>query len=387
MKKLIIYAPSVADFAMRYVQAARDAGFEPLLVLCKNSGIDIPASVGVEVWIIDGLTREPAHQVATWRSDSSIAGIVPGGEFAVEAAEYVARELGLIRGLLGDPAVLRNKHLMRLAFAQAGVSQPRLFGVAKSREEAEVVAGKVKTYPVVSKPLDAAGSWHVFRSSTRDELLSHMSPVFEYTSSKLTGLVLAGACLVEEYVEGDEFSAEVIVQAGRLLDFFVTRKYVSQPPHFDEVGHLCGVSIGKDATAALSENLERIVAAARVQNSVLHVEFKLTPHGRVVIIEVAGRIAGDHIAALVEMQFGCSLESAMVLLRTGQVLKLSKRQTDVNYGVRFLFRDGGYFSLDYEEILSRHRYDERPLREEFSSTHLTNRVGHEFLIHRSRQSH
>lgn len=380
MNKIAILCPTVPGFAQRYVDAARRLNLEPVVMLYRDAPFDTSGFADAQIHYVDALTGQCDDIVEQLRQMSSVVGIVPGGEFAVEACEYAARSLGLERGMLGEPAILRNKFRMREAFERAGVPQPKRVGIVQSVEEAGRMLNDVCQYPLISKPVDMAGSLFVHLNSNRDEVLANIAPVFEYKTSKVTGLEFAGMCLLEEYFDGQEYSAEVIVYRGEIVEVFVNQKYVSPLPHFDEIGHLCGVRFDAQIEALLADTIERVISAASVNSTVLHVEFKLDATGRIAIIEVGCRIAGDFIARLVELQHGVSLEAAMLALRTGQRPAVARLQQATRYGIRFLFHAGTPLTASAGTVVEQSLYQPpRTPQMQLNPVHLNNRIGYEIL--------
>ena len=380
--KVVILCPLVLDYALRYIDAALALDLQPLFVLTSGAAFDSDTLLGAEVLRIETLSNQPDELLKQLRQDNAICGIVAGGEFSVEAADYLALRLNLTRSMNGAADVLRNKHTMRQAFDQAGVNQPTLFGIAHSQDEARLLADLVQQYPIISKPVDMAGSWYVALNQDQAELLKNVEPIFSYRQSLATGIKFVGACLFEEFFLGDEYSAEVVVENGQLVEMYVNRKFLSATPAFDEIAHLCGVVLPPTLQEALTENVRRIILAAQVQSSILHVEFKRNNMDQLAIIEVGCRIAGDYISSLMELTHGVSLEKIMVALKTGLPLPCQRVQLVMQHGIRFLFEQELPPQRDSSNIVTVAQKLYMPptkINTKLSSSHLWNRSGYEIV--------
>lgn len=383
---VLIVCPLTLSYAKRYIQAAQSAGINPVVVLVRKAKVLIADLGNVDYIEIDSLSKQPLALLELVRSQWTISGVVAGSEFSVEATEYLARQLALPQSFSGDTAIFRDKHAMRTAFHKYGVDQPAVYGIAANARELAEIAESIPKFPVISKPVDMAGSWHVALNHSVEDIIRNATPIFAYTQSFATGLEFKATCLIEDYFEGDEFSAEVIVENSIIEDVFITRKFVSRPPSFDEIAHCVGVQLSESVHLRLMTNIRGVLNAAGVQNAILHVEFKTNATGEMIIIEVGCRVAGDFISDLVEMQHAINLEQRMVELKTRTSTTLSKKTKVGNFGIRFLFSDQKRPDLAPAKLIRSETYnDGRTAEDALSKTHLSRRVGYE-IVHTERVS-
>jgi biotin carboxylase len=172
------------------------------------------------------------------------------------------------------------------------------------------------TFPVIVKPVDMAMSLFVRKCNKPREIEQNLTEIFAFRRSRLTNYPFTAAGLIEECVDGPEYSLEALIEDGRLMRRFLTQKFVSPPPGCYEVGHISGSDLPVRHAALLDDTCQRIAACWGMRHGVMHVEFKMTDT-QVWIIEAAARPAGDHIPELVEACHGVSLEEAFMRLRAG----------------------------------------------------------------------
>ncbi|MFJ7095851.1 ATP-grasp domain-containing protein [Streptomyces mirabilis] len=151
-------------------------------------------------------------------------GVVPASEFGVEAADELARGLGL-RG--NDPALSsarRDKFLMMEALTKAGVRTSRQCRSGNVGElldwwRAEGIGR------VVVKPLDSAGSDDVYTCDTEQEVVEAFESVMGKTNLMLR---VNDAVLIQEYLAGDEYIVNTVSRDGThwFTDAWISRKEV-----------------------------------------------------------------------------------------------------------------------------------------------------------------
>jgi hypothetical protein len=104
--------------------------------------------------------------------------------------------------------------------------------------------------------------------------------------------------LVEEFVTGEEFSAEGLLIGRRVEVLSFTRKRTGAG--FVETGHRTPSGLTPAVAASARETVARALTAVGVTHGIVHVEFWVTGEGRVVLGELHVRAGGDFIHLLVE---------------------------------------------------------------------------------------
>ena len=258
------------------------------------------------------------------------AGVVCYNEGALTVADEIARLLGLPRLSRFDAESFRHKDRMRVAWEAASVPGPR-FRVIHGQADVRVLS--TWRFPVVLKPAAMMGSKGVIRVDTPEEAYRALPGVLAadidiplggelWTLSEAFNL--PAVALAEEYVPGPEYSAEGVVIGGQYQLLGLTCKILTEEPYFDEVGHVF-------PAPALPEGLEGQVAgvlgrahtALGMLNAVTHCEFRVAS-GRIVLMELNARLAGDYIPMLVDEVLGTDMTDLMArcaasLLTTGEV--------------------------------------------------------------------
>lgn len=264
--------------------------------------------------------------------------IVPGFEYCVDVVATVASSLGLPHLSMSAATLARNKFACRERLKAAGLKVPR-YALIRDQSEVQRAAHQVG-FSAVIKPADGGGSLMVRRVDSLDELHSAVGD-FEVGVTDVDHYV-GPPFLLEEFLEGHEFSVEGYVDHGRPHVAAVTEKQVAGSPYFIEMGHVVEAPLGDEERMVLVTYIEQVVLAVGLGLGVFHAEVRITDRGPV-LIEINCRLGGGRIPRLVELTKGLSLAATM--LRSYIGLECPARAEPLNSrhgiaGVRFLTSQG-----------------------------------------------
>lgn len=210
-----------------------------------------------------------------------------------------------------------DKGEMIRAFEREGVAHP-WYHIVRDESELRALLPRL-TYPLVMKPTDNAGNRGVCYINSRDELLQ------EYAYSRENAR--EGRVILEEYMEGEEVSVEVIVYRGQVHILAVTDKLTLGRPYFVEVGHAEPSEKDAATLAAIRRLTERAVKAVGIDNSPAHVEIMVTPTGPK-MVELGARMGGDCITThLVPLSTGIDMIEATLRLALGEEPDLTPKRS------------------------------------------------------------
>ncbi|MEU3730673.1 ATP-grasp domain-containing protein [Streptomyces sp. NPDC033538] len=276
------------------------------------------------------------RRVRALHAETPLRAVLPGFEHFVPLAAHAAAALGL-PGI--DPAgvtPLRHKHRMRRAVEAAGLDQPRYRTVSCERSAA---AAYTELGPVcVVKPVDQSGSLAVRRvASPREARLAFRAAL---RSGDRFGVPGAGLVLVEEYVEGAEYSVEGYVEDGRVHVLGVTEKLLGAEPHFVEVGHIVPALLEPGTAAEIERYVTGVLHAVALRTGPFHAELRMSERGPL-LMEVAARLPGDRIPDLLRMACGHDLYEIMLRCYLGLPgpAPVAPR-TGARAGIRYFLRPG-----------------------------------------------
>ncbi|MEO3809602.1 ATP-grasp domain-containing protein [Sphaerisporangium sp. B11E5] len=269
---------------------------------------------------------------------SPLAAVLPGCDFYVATTARLAARLGLPGLPVATVDAVRNKARMRERVAAAGLRTPR-FAEASTLDELRAAAEHVG-FPSVVKPVESSGSIHVSRADDWAELAAAYTALAEDPELDL-GRPMGHTVVVEQYVEGEEISADGYVEDGRVTVVAITEKVLGAEPRFVELGHLTPADLPDDVAREVISYTGRVVRALNVTAGPFHCELRLSGDGPV-LIELGARLPGDGIPELIRHVTGTDLAAVMLAAGLGvgaAALPAFGRPTAPNAAVRFFTAD------------------------------------------------
>lgn len=269
------------------------------------------------------------------------AGLLTWDETALEVTAAAAEKLGMRHMSTTAAHHCRDKYTMRFLLADAGIASAR-YRLVRSATEA-VEAGAEFGLPVVVKPRALAGSVGVTFAASA----ASVREAFELADqATFATLPTDGGVLVEEYLDGQEFSVDSVVFDGVTTCVQIALKRLGFPPYFEEVGHLVAGFADQPWAAGVEELVTRAHEVLGVEWGVTHTEVRLTSSGPR-MIELNGRLGGDFIPLIGTLSSGVDLVLAAADIAFGVSPDLTP-QHDRAVEVRFLYpqRDGVMRSID-----------------------------------------
>lgn len=314
----------------------------PAIKTAKRLGIEVivadmnPSAVGFKenniTKLIISTTDTPA--VIKAAKTHAIDGIMTlASDVPMPTVAAVCQELGL-PGISPQTALnATNKAEMRQCFKKNKAPIPDFY-VVRSVDEF-IQAAQNFSDAFVVKPADNSGNRGIkLIKAAHNE--GELAKAFEY-SSKYTR---DGRVLLEEYMDGDEFSVETISINGKCHVIQITDKITSGAPYFVELGHTQPSRYDSEVKAQIADAACAGVKALGIDNGPSHAEIKLTSKGAK-IVEIGARLGGGCITShLVPLSTGVNMVEACIHIALGETPDLKPK---FNHGaaIRFLMPEPG----------------------------------------------
>jgi biotin carboxylase len=280
------------------LRAARRRGLEVI-------GADAnPAAIGVQH--CDRFAEVSTHDVGGLcdlvRRAGAGAIATTGSEVALKATAHAAERLGL--PFYADPETVRrcqDKDAMRSAYSAEGLAVPS-FARCEALEPARSFA-RARGFPLVVKPARGWGQRGVARVEDEAELAHAFDEAQRHSAS--AGLPVV---VVEEWIEGREYSVNGWVEDGRLASYCVTER-ITVPGR-----RPLGVMIAEVYPSGLNdEDCARVIGEARRGARALghlrgpcYSQVALGPRG-CFLLETAARLGGGFDADVTKLASGVDL--------------------------------------------------------------------------------
>lgn len=300
MKKLAIIGAN--DFQNQLILKAKDRGIETH-VFAWECG-DVGEKTADHFYPISITEKE---EILEKCKEIQIDGIVSiASDLAAITVNYVAEKMGLTGNGIDSSLIATNKYLMRKTFEKNGDPSPKNY---RSDELNEENIAKL-SFPVIVKPVDRSGSRGITKVQDKSELTDAIQIAEELSFDK--------KAMVEEFVEGDEYSVEYISYQGKHYFLATTKKFTTGAPHFIETGHIEPADLDKEIVKKVKFIVEHALDSLMIKNGASHSELKIDKKGNIVLIEIGGRMGGDCIGSdLVQISTGYDFVNMVIDVALG----------------------------------------------------------------------
>lgn len=215
-----------------------------------------------------------------------------------------------------------DKFQMKQRFLDGGVpcAKGRL---VKSAEELNDFV-----YPVIVKPRDNSGSRGVKLCRNEKEVQAAIDEALPFSH--------LDTVLVEEYIEGQEYSIEGLHYNGRNEVIQFTEKTTTEFPYNVELAHKQPANLTDGQKEAIRTVIDKIGNCMHFENCPSHTELKINDRG-VFVIETSPRLGGGNITShLVPLSTGINMEDQLLNMALGEVVDTTTGRKEMASGVKFL---------------------------------------------------
>lgn len=210
---------------------------------------------------------------------------------------------------------------------------------AQGRLISKVEEAEGLVFPVIVKPRDNSGSRGVKLCRNTEELKVSIEEALE--NSKLDTV------LVEEFIEGPEYSIESLHYDGKSEVIQFTEKKTTEFPYNVELGHKQPANFTEKQKKAIREIVAKIGKAMKFVNCPSHTELKINDRG-IFVIETSPRLGGDYITStLTPLSTGINLEDQLLHISLGEPVDTQTGRVEKASGVHFFcFPEGRVEKID-----------------------------------------
>lgn len=275
------------------------------------SVIDAAHELGAKVVTCDYLPHNYAHTFSDQYINASIVdneavlaaakeckadGIMSfAADPGVVAASYAAEKLGLpFQGSYEAVSILQDKECYRAFLRDNGFNCPEL-RIYHSVEEAMAEADDI-AYPVIAKPVDAAGSKGCSRVDGPEDLRKAVECAL--------GFSRGGRCIVEQFLEkeGDSSDADGFVAGGSFTCVSFTSQLFDPavPNPYTPAAYTMPASMPEWAQKELVSELQRLADLLGLRDGVFNIETRVATDGKAYIMESSPRGGGNRLCEMLK---------------------------------------------------------------------------------------
>ena len=266
-------------------------------------------------------------------SPEGLAAVFTAGTDFSASVSYVCEKLGLPAHNYQSAVNASVKTVMRQCFKDAGVPSPAFVRVSKedlSHCEPQTKQSILDTvlaqmsFPLVVKPVDNMGARGCRMVRNNIEFLPALKAAVECSRT--------GYAIVEEYMEGPEYSIDALVQNGSFTVTGFAIRHIKYEPYFIEVGHTMPAVLDKKIHDELISVFALGAKALGLTTGAAKADIKYTKKGPM-IGEIAGRLSGGYMSGWTyPYASDLNLTKQGILIAAGrEPADLIKRRKPVDY--------------------------------------------------------
>ncbi|MDR2741485.1 MAG: ATP-grasp domain-containing protein [Treponema sp.] len=238
---------------------------------------------------IDLKDKEGIEELArSLQKGGRLGGVMTAGTDFSATVAWVAERLGL-PGIPYEAALnASDKERMRLCFHAGGIPAPR-FVILRNPPGRDF--SLPFSYPAVVKPVDNMGGRGCRRIDSPADLEAAVPGALRFSRS--------GRVIVEEYLDGPEFSVDALVFRGEIVICGLADRHIFFPPYFIEMGHTMPAALdagsAEDLLEAFKAGVRSLGLAGKDSFGAAKGDLKLTSRGPR-IGEIAARLSGGYMS-------------------------------------------------------------------------------------------
>ncbi|MDR2071151.1 MAG: ATP-grasp domain-containing protein [Treponema sp.] len=222
------------------------------------------------------------------QKEGRLGGVMTAGTDFSATVAWVAQRLGL-PGIPYEAALnASDKERMRRCFHAAGIPAPQ-FVVLQAPPGGDF--SLPFSFPAVVKPVDNMGGRGCRRVDSREDLEAAVPGALRFSRS--------GRVIVEEYLDGPEFSVDALVYQGKITICGLADRHIFFPPYFIEMGHTMPAALDPASAdtllGAFKDGVRALGLAGGDSFGAAKGDLKLTSQGPR-IGEIAARLSGGYMS-------------------------------------------------------------------------------------------
>lgn len=299
-----------------YLERALTKGYA--VYFLTNQPLRYPFLNKFDVALIFIDTSDIEKLITFCKNIKNLVAILSSSEFYIEIASQVARKFGLFSSDAQAVCDCRNKFTLFNKLSAGNIQVPKTI-LLKSSQEIHQDAEKL-SFPIICKPHFGTGSIGVKLCKTQDEFIEHANNLLAAPIDSRER-VKKNAVLAQEYIDGDEYSVEIIGTEKGFINLGITKKYLGPEPNFLEIGHDFPSVLATKLSKCIISEVYQALSAVKLIYGPTHVEVRVK-NNQVFIIEINPRLAGGMIPALIEESYNIDLLGAIIDLYANKAIEL-----------------------------------------------------------------
>lgn len=312
MKNLVIIGAS--ELQLPLIERANDLGYSTHVFAWRDGAVGLDKMA--RFYDIDIKDVDKIYNIVKGLNPVGVCTIA--SDLANITVHKLASRLNLPHNSEHCLKVSTNKYAMRKELYNHKILCPKF--LITDTDEIDI---QNMNFPIIVKPTDRSGSRAITKVKDSSELKEAIIRARDISFEK--------RAIVEEYIEGDEYSAECISQNGVHYLLNITKKFTTGSPHFIETGHLEPAGLSDEDIGKIRDTIFKALDALDIKLGASHSEFKYSREDKIVhIIEIGSRMGGDFIgSSLVRFSTGYDYLKMVIDCAVGNDILVKKTLSPV----------------------------------------------------------
>lgn len=270
------------------ILSAKELGFNTVVIDADEKACSIP--LADEFRKIDLKDKEGIFSFAKeLKERNGLKAVFTAGTDFSASVSFVCEKMNLPSHSYEAALNASDKTRMRSCFKENNVPSPKYFRISQKEYDnnlLEKILSEIE-YPFVVKPVDNMGARGCRMVRSEEEFDSAISIAINTSRT--------GFAIVEEYMEGPEFSIDALVYNGSMTITGFAERHIYYPPYFIEMGHTMPAVLPEDQRNQLISVFALGVKALGLTTGAAKADIKWTKKGPM-IGEIAGRLSGGYMS-------------------------------------------------------------------------------------------
>ena len=306
MKTLLILGGGIAQLGL--IKTAKSMGHKVIVVGING---DYPGyQIADKVYYVDIFDKEAVLKVALKESIDGVC--MACSDFALSTLGYINDKLGLM-GLTEQCADnSSDKFKMKKLLKEGNVPTPK-FDVLKNDTDVDKVVSEL-SFPVIVKAVDLHGSRGIYICKEERDLKENYKKSIKESRHNY--------CIVEEFLEGEEFGTQAFVQNGKVLFVIAHGDIIKHSNNCNvPIGHYMPLYCNNDSrNEEIRVVVEKSIYAMGFDNCAVNVDL-IEKDGKPYVIELTGRAGANSLPELMSKYLGFNYYEMIITNALGNSVK------------------------------------------------------------------
>ena len=277
------------------------------------------------------------EKILALAKERKIEGILTTSDYPVNIVAKAAEALNLKAMPVKVAELCTNKYLQREFFKTNGIKTPNFKLIGNTND-----LRTISHFPSIIKPVDSSASRGVKKVNNYNELIEQYNIAIRFSRE--------AKVIVEDYIDGCEFSVETYTQHGETTIVAITEKLTKgeEKGFFVEDTHIIPARVTSAGKKLIVDEVMKAINTMKIDNCPTHTEIKLNENGAF-IIEMACRLGGDYITSdLVPLSTGVDMLENLINIALDKKIDVKPKWNKIA-AVQFLNNTNYQKCLDFIE--------------------------------------